>query len=265
MVVDVGNIAEAFVSARQTARGFASYPGMVPTTLEEAYAIQDAAIAIRGSTPIGWKVGRIHAPWQESLGVNRLVGPIFSDQIQNGDAQHTVTGNIFCNGFGAAEAEFLFRVGSPPDARRAQFTLDEVADMIDAVFIGIEVASSPFSGINAMGPLVTISDFGNNNGLVIGEEIPDWRECGLDEWTVTAQIDGKPVGQGRASSFPEGLLGSVRFLIENLIARQIAVAPGLLVSTGAVTGVHEIGADQLFEAQFGGFGRIACRTDYATR
>jgi 2-keto-4-pentenoate hydratase len=106
--------------------------------------------------------------------------------VQIAAASEGAIGQIYRGGFGAAEAEFLFRVGSIPAPDKTTFTLSEAADLIDAVFIGIEVASSPFPGINALGPLVTISDFGNNNGLIIGEEIPDWRECGQEDWTVTA-------------------------------------------------------------------------------
>jgi 2-keto-4-pentenoate hydratase len=258
------SIAEAFVSARQEACGLNDYPGKPPTTLDQAYAIQDAAIALCCATPSGWKVGRINPPWLDRLGVDRMAGPIFANRVQIATASEGAIGQIYRGGFGAAEAEFLFRVGSIPAPDKTTFTLSEAADLIDAVFIGIEVASSPFPGINALGPLVTISDFGNNNGLIIGEEVPEWRSAGLDAWTVTAQIDGQPVGQGQASSFPDGLLGSVQFLLQNLIARGVAVTPGLLISSGAVSGVHEITDSQNFNACFGDFGQIACTIKYAT-
>ena len=225
---DAQSIAEVFVAARQKARGFSSYPGKLPSDLEQAYAIQDAAIALRGGAPVGWKVGRINTPWLERLSVNRLAGPIFASHVKNGVADSPVTGNIFRDGFGAVEAEF------------------------------------PFPGINSLGPLVTISDFGDNNGLIIGKEIPDWRESGLESWLVEAQIDGQSVGQGQASAFPDGPVGSVQFLLENLITRGITITPGMLVSTGAASGVHEITDGQHFEVHFDNFGRIECTIKYAT-
>ena len=261
---DAQSIAEAFVAARQKALGFASYPGKLPSDLDQAYVIQDAAIALRGGAPVGWKVGRINTPWLERLSVNRLAGPIFASHVKNGVADSPVTGNIFRDGFGAVEAEFLFRIGRTPEAGKTSFSLTEAADLIDSVFIGIEVASSPFPGINSLGPLVTISDFGDNNGLIIGKEIPDWRESGLESWLVEAQIDGQSVGQGQASAFPDGPVGSVQFLLENLITRGITITPGMLVSTGAASGVHEITDGQHFEVHFDNFGRIECTIKYAT-
>jgi 2-keto-4-pentenoate hydratase len=261
---DAKSIAAAFVDARHKAHALAEYPGSKPTSLPEALAVQTEALALYDGVVAGWKVGRIHSPWFEKVGVNRLPGPIFAHSVQQIVSSETPVGTIFENGFGAVEAEFIFRIGHAPAAGQRQFRLDETAALIDGVSIGIEIASSPFAGINSEGPLVTISDFGNNNGLIVGQNVPDWRASDLDNWSVEARIDGTLVGQGQAASFPDGPLGSVKFLIENLIARAIPINPGLLISTGAVTGVHEISEGQRFEARFGAFGTIGCTIAYAT-
>ena len=43
-------IARAFVEARRSGRALPTYPGTPPATLEAAYAIQDAAIALEDAT-----------------------------------------------------------------------------------------------------------------------------------------------------------------------------------------------------------------------
>lgn len=263
-IAEAKSIAEAFVSARRNAAALADYPGIEPADLADALAIQDAAIPLFGEVVAGWKVGRINSPWLEKLGANRLPGPIFASRVQHAAHGMLSTGDIFHNGFGAAEAEFVFRLGAAPKSGTKELSLSETAGLVDAVFIGIEVASSPFPGINIRGPLVTISDFGNNNGLILGQEIPDWHNAGLIDWVISAKIDGVPVGEGRASAFPDGPLGSVKYLVENLLSRGIKIEPGLLISTGAVTGVHEITSGQKFEAQFGDFGEIGCQIAFAT-
>lgn len=252
------SIAEAFVAARRAGMALADYPGTPPLSLGEAYAVQDAAIPLFGGTISGWKVGRINPPWLEQLGTSRLAGPIFAHSIQSAANGHVPTGQIFSQGFGAAEAEFVFRVGAAPTKGKTSFSMDEAAALIDAVFCGIEIASSPFPGINTLGPLVTISDFGNNNGLLLGPEIPDWRNSGLENWDVSTLVDGEAVGHAQAASFPGGLMESVRFLIENLVSRGFPVMPGLLISSGAVTGVHEVADGQTVEARFGDFASMRC-------
>ncbi len=256
-------IAGAFVAARRAGQALADYPGREPATLDEAYALQDAAIPLFGAEIEGWKVGRINSPWFEKLGVSRLAGPIFAHSVQAATGDKAAAGHIFKAGFGAVEAEFVFRIGSAPNPGQIVFGSEDAAQMIDAVFCGFEIASSPLAAINAMGPLVTISDFGNNNGLLLGPQIPDWQHARLDDWEVSTVIDGKPVGSGKAAAFPGGPMESVRFLIENLVQRGFPVAPGLLISSGAVTGVHEVSAGQFVESRFGDFCTMHCSIAHA--
>lgn len=248
--------ARAFVSARRTAHALAEYPGKVPAMLEEAYRIQDAAIHLHGGAIAGWKVGRIQPPLDLHFGTTRLAGPIFADLIR--PVEPTREMPVFVGGFGAVEAEFLFKLGEVP-AGRTDWSIPDALDCVTAVHIGFEIASSPFVGINRMGPTVTASDFGNNNGLLIGPAIADWQDGGIDRMTVTTRIDGAVVGSGQAASFPGGCGGSVAFLLGNLAQRGIAVAPGTWVSTGAVTGVHEIAPGSTAVAEFGDHDRIECR------
>lgn len=245
-----------FLEARRTATAMAHYPGPLPQTLADGYDIQ--AIALAGmTTPLaGWKVGRILPPLSEHYGCDRLAGPIFASTVSlaDGDAR----GLVFPGGFGAVEAEFLFRIGTAPSPEQSAFTLEEAAAHIDVVHIGIEIASSPFQGINDLGPAVTISDFGNNNGLLVGPAIRDWQSGAYAVQPVTTRIDGVDIGTGTAAAFAHGALGSVRFLLENLAARGITVEPGWWISTGAVTGVHPVRPGQTVEADFGPYGTLRC-------
>src|SRR3546814_17215841 len=52
-------VARAFVSARAEKTPLTVYPGPMPRTMADAYAIQDAAIALNGRRIGGGKVGRV--------------------------------------------------------------------------------------------------------------------------------------------------------------------------------------------------------------
>lgn len=256
---DVDSVAAQFVSARRAANALGAYPGALPQSLEAAYAIQDAAIALHSAPVRGWKVGRILPPLSDTLGVNRLCGPIFADQILLPAAGECAEGRTFPGGFGAAEAEFLFELKPQPALKPGRISLEDAANAVARVCIGIEIASSPLPTINDLGPLVTISDFGNNNGLIVGAEIADWQQAGFADWDVALDIDGTTAGTGRASAFPDGPIGSVRFLLEALAARGITIPAGTWVSSGAVTGVHKVTAGQSVLAFFNKNKTIGCR------
>lgn len=253
---DVSGIAGRFLGARRGAAGLDAYPGALPETLDDAYAIQDEAIRGWNRPVAGWKVGRVPAPLVDRFGTDRLSGPIFTATHAT-DAP--VAMPVFAEGFAAGEAEFLLRIGAAPEAGKTSFTLDETAGLIDAVHVGIEIASSPLGAINALGPTAVVSDFGNNNGLVIGPQIADWRASGFEQWHVATRIDGTEVGTGRAESFPDGAIGAARFLFELMAKRGIALAPGQWISSGAVTGVHDARPGQTVECRFGDGLAVACR------
>lgn len=246
-------IAETFVEARREGRGLPEFPGDIPAGLDQAYAVQDHAIAFDGRPIGGWKVGRINPPLG---GVDRLAGPIFTDRIV--EAREGLEMPIFGEGFGAAEAEFLFRFRAAPPVGKTRFTEEEAVDLIDAVHVGIEIASSPFPGINDHGPTVTISDYGNNNGLVIGPEIKDWRGANIKAWPVELDINGVRIGAATAETMLDGPVGAVRFLLELMAARGIVLQAGQWVSSGAVTGVHPVRPGDRVECRFSGDFEVTC-------
>lgn len=253
---EVANIAGRFLSARRAAGGFAEYPGAFPDSLDDAYRIQDEAIAGWGRSVVGWKVGRVMPPHSDRFGTDRLAGPIFSIiEAWPGD---TPVLPVFANGFAAGEAEYLLRIGSTPPVGKLSFSLDEAAELIDAVHVGIEIASSPLRTINELGPVAVVSDFGNNNGLLVGPAVPDWKTSNFEDWPVTTLIDGVEAGRGNASAFPDGAIGSARFLFEHMARRGIALEAGQWISSGAVTGVHDARPGQAVEARFGDRYRLSC-------
>jgi 2-keto-4-pentenoate hydratase len=257
-VNDTTAIAQRFLSARKSAAGLDDYPGALPETLDGAYAVQDAAIAQWGRPVIGWKVGRIPAPLSDRFGSDRLAGPIFESATADG-AGNGPQMPVFGAGFAAGEAEFLLRLGATPPADKQHYTPEEARSFIAAVHVGIEIASSPLGNINRLGPIAIISDFGNNNGLLIGAEVGNWRDSDFEQWTVTTRIEGQQVGAGRAAEFPRGAFGSAAFLFELMTRRNIRLEPGQWISSGAVGGVHEALPGQLIEADFGGHHRVGCR------
>jgi len=255
---DAAVIADRFLSARRSAAGLSDYPGTMPGSLEDAYAVQDAAIAAWKRPILGWKVGRVPYPLSQQFGANRLVGPIFFTRAAQADGAD-IEMPVFERGFAAAEAEFLLRIGRAPAPGKASFSLEEAADLIGEVHVGIEIASSPLSSINELGPVAVISDFGNNNGLIVGSLIPNWRSSGFENWQVTTLVDGEEVGSGSASAFPDGAIGSARFLFELAERRGIRLQRGQWISSGAATGVHDAKPGQTVEVRFGADYRLHCR------
>lgn len=248
------DIARAFVEARRSGRAIDAYPGVPPTTLAQAYAIQDAALELWDRPVGGWKVGKINSPLDKTLGANRLIGPAFEDSIldlRDGPAIMPV----FAGGFAAAEAEFMLRL-APRSGASVPNSNEEAMEWVDAIRLGIEIASSPYRFINRDGPCVTISDHGNNFGLVLGEEVPRAEWGSLDTIEVKLETNGEILGMASTATMLDGPFGALRFLLQNLASRGIPLKSGWWVSSGAITGVHDVVPGDRVTATFKDFGTV---------
>lgn len=250
-------VAERFVAARRAGEALPDYPGVIPENLAEAYAIQDRAIALWPDRIAGWKLGRIPEPWPARLGAGRLAGPIFERQVLVSDSG-VIEFPVFVGGFAAVEAEFIFRLGEDQPLDRETWTAEDAADLVETLIVGVEPAGSPLATINALGPCVVVSDFGNNAGVILGHEVTDWRDR-LEAMTCETWVAGRLAGRGGAGVIPGGPLDSLRFLLELGVKRGRPLQRGDLVSTGAATGIHDIVAGQEARIVFDGVGEILCR------
>jgi len=250
-------IAEQFVSARLAARPTPDYPGVIPETMAQSYAIQDEAIALFPDKVVGWKVGGVPPAQQPKLGIHRLAGAIFARNVWTTSGGEVVPLPEIEGGFAAVESEFIARIGADADPAKTDWTVEEAAAQIEKVFIGVELAGSPLSAINDLGSAVVASDFGNNGGLIVGPEVTDWR-ARLDDLEVETVINGVSVGTGGSQSLAGGALESVRFLLEHCARWGRPLKAGMLISTGAVTGVHRVHAGDEAVCVFKGIAELHC-------
>jgi 2-keto-4-pentenoate hydratase len=249
-------IAKSFVTARRNAQSLAEFPGTIPSNLDAAYLCQSFAIRSWPDRLIGWKVGMIPPSLRAVYASDRLAGAIFQGGLREGAGK--IEFPVFVGGFAAVEAEFVLRIGADAPAGKVDWTEQEARGMIGAMHIGIETAGSPLATINELGPTVIAADFGNNAGIILGPEIRDWAAQPLDSLAVVTSIDGRIVGRGDAGLLLSGPIGALQFLAGQTAKMGWPLKAGMLVSTGAVTGVHDIKAGQSAVADFGSRGRISC-------
>jgi 2-keto-4-pentenoate hydratase len=243
-------IAQAFSDARRQRRPLGSFPGQLPSSRAEAYAVQDGQIALSGSPVVGWKVAKTAPAFREAFGEERLAGPVFMPRLFTVDASGSVRIDIFDGGFAAVEAEFVAVMGEAPRHYDHMPGAEEAARHVASLHIGIEMAGSPLGSINELGPMAVVADCGNNDGVVLGPAIADWRTRSLESLMARVSIDGAEAGNGSAASVPGGPMAAVAFLIFHLQRRGLGLKVGDVVSTGAATGIHIVRRGQKVVVDF---------------
>ena len=247
-------ISERLVAARMAAEALPGFPGALPDSLDDAYAIQTASIARWGDTVAGWKIGMIPADHRLRVGDERLAGPIFKSSIVRIESGATRTMPIYEGGFAAVEAEFVLELGCAIHPSGTEYSDADLIDLVSSLHVGVEIASSPMAAINQLGPTCVVSDFGNNAGLLLGPAVADWKSRDLDSMTAKVMIDGAVVGDATANAIPGGPLAALRFLLELVATRNIELPEGTLISTGAATGIHDVSVSSAARVDFGSFG-----------
>ena len=150
LAFDAKGVAAEFVKARRSAGSFTQYPGPQPTDLDSAYRCQDEAISLWDDSIAGWKVGWIPEPLSQKFGAQRLVGPIFSRSIQHANGSAPIEVPVFANGFAAIEAEFVVQLAKDAPANVTEWTTETARRFVKAMYIGIEIASSPLQSTSTI-------------------------------------------------------------------------------------------------------------------
>jgi len=254
----IERISEAFTRARRTATALDTYPGELPETLEAAYACQEAAIARWPDAVAGWKVARIAPALLARFPEGRLIGPTFAHNVQRAAGTGAVDCEVFQGGFAAVETEVVILVGADAPAGKIAWTVDEAREYVGEMRIGVEIASSPLATLNDLGPTAVISDFGNNWGIIVGAApIADWRTRRTPIECETF-IDGVSVGR-RGVSIEEGPLAALAFTLSKAAARGRPLERGAVITTGMITGVHDVHVGQRSRHVFDGYGEVHAR------
>jgi len=251
-------VAERFVSSRLKAVALPDFPGTLPADLDAAYQIQDAAIDIFPDEIAGWKIGGIPPVHREKLGAKSLGGPVFRKDVRYAAPGGSVEYGMYVGGFGAVEAEYMFEIGEDAPAGKTSYTTAEAIALVKRMICGVETAGSPLATINVIGPLAVVSDFGNNNGIIVGPEVPNWRDRVLSELTCETFINGKSVGTGTAANVAGGPIEPLRFVAELCAKRGRPLKAGMIITTGAITGIHDVVPGEVARVEFKGLGAIQC-------
>lgn len=214
--------------------------------LDEAwgYAAQDVDRAARlaaGERIVGAKLGLTSEAKQRTMGVHQPIVGFLTDAMAGESLDLAALAQP------RVEPEIAFRLGAELD--RA-ITRGEVADLVDAVAVALEVIDSRWTGYRFRLADV-LADNTSAAGSVIGEWVPlrDVRDLEA-RWVV----DGELV----ATSSPAAILGdpllAVVHLAGHLAARGESLPAGSVVLAGAMTDAVPVDAHASFRVEIDGLG-----------
>ena len=235
----------------------------LPRTQAEAYAVQEAAVALSGLPRCGYKVGSTSEEAQRLLGTDEpgmgvLLTPFVHETPAHNQPAHNEPAHIAIvpAQMPAVEGEFAFRLGRDLPPRAAAYGLAEVTAAVEAVAGAIEVVGTRFSGgLAGKGRLLTTADGGVNIALATG----GWRTFegqDLRAQTVAMSVNGDLKSRGTGSRALGDPLNVLLWLANRQSARGIGLKAGEIVATGTCTGLDPVRPGDAVRADFGSLGAV---------
>ena len=218
-------------------------PELAPRTQSEAYAIQDAFVALRAEqlgAVVGYKIALTSAEMRRFVGVDSpMAGMMLESTLRRSPA------SVRAAEYGRLIVEFEIAVHIAEDLPAADkpFFRSRVAQAVGAVMPALEIADDRNADYRELAkhPLELIADNSWNEGAVLGTPVTSWRAIDLAAVRGVATINGNKVGEGRGADAMGHPLDAVAWLADHLasigrgLLRGDVVITGSMVTTKTVT------------------------------
>jgi len=227
-----------------------------PRDRAEGYAIQAAIENYASGKLFGWKIAATSEAGQKHINVEGpMAGRILAETVLADGGTASMAGNEMRVG----EPEFAFRMARDLPPRATPYGVQEVLDAVATLHPAIEIPDSRFADFAAAGEAQLIADCACAHLFVLGGATSaDWRAIDLVEQRPIITSRGERyIGHGK------NVLGDPRAALawcaNELRALGLTLRAGEVVTTGTCHPPLPIAAGDVFEADFGVFGKVSVR------
>jgi 2-keto-4-pentenoate hydratase len=238
-------------------------PRLAPRNLDEAYAIQDAYVALRAQKLggiAGYKVALTSAEMRRFVGVDTpQAGAMLESTLLRSPARVRAADYVRL----IVEFEIAVRLGEDLPTADQPFGRGHIARAVDAVMPALEIADDRNADYKdlARHPLELIADNCWNEGAVLGAPIEDWRGTNLAAVRGVATINGNKVGEGIGADAMGHPLDVVAWVANQRASLGRGMLRGDVVITGSIVRTKAVTAGDrvLFDVEE--LGRVELQVD----
>jgi 2-keto-4-pentenoate hydratase len=256
--------AKTVLAARYLAQRYAARESLdimlqdfAPTTIEDAYQVQDAFLGIlgQGKGPLGgYKIAYTSDEMRRLRGIRSpCAGGMFAATMQ--DSPATFRGADYVRL--AIECEVAARIGGDVPASQAPYSRASIADYIEFLAVAFEMvdlrAAAAGTGTDAAAIAAICTNI-SNAGAVLGPAVRDWRGIDLAASPGVMVINGEEVGKGRGSDVMGHPLEPLVWLANMLAERGKELKAGSTVITGSLIPPKPLKAGDTATICIGGLG-----------
>lgn len=250
--------------AHERRERFAPLPAeLAPGSGEEAYAIQDAFVALRAEklgAIVGYKVALTSEEMRRFVGVDApQAGAMLETTVRRSPAR------VDAQDYSRLLVEFEIAVEMAEDlpAADAPFLRERVAQAVGAVMPALELADDRHADYAELSkhPFELIADNAWNEGAVLGHPVKAWQGIDLGAVRGVATLNGQVVGEGRGADAMGHPFNAVAWIADHLAAHGRGLLRGDVVITGSLITTKRANSGDLFRFSVDGLGEVELRVD----
>lgn len=255
MTIAIQTAIDRLIDARSTRRLLAPFSETDgDLTLDHAYAIQDALhgdLDRRGERPIGWKLGATSPAGQALMGVQEpAFGFLRTARYGSGS---DVSISKFVNL--GVEAEVAFKMRS--ELAGPGVTAETALRAVESAMPALELLDFVFSGKPRAADYIASSIVAG--AIVLGSPFARLDELDLTTESVEYEHNGEVVGTYTAAEVMGNPLKALAWLANRLGARGLALKPGDIVMSGAISKIVRPGPGDKLAAKFVRLGSVSMK------
>ncbi|NOG72178.1 2-keto-4-pentenoate hydratase [Roseicella sp. DB1501] len=246
--------AEMLLAVRRGGPPIAGLGEAAPRDEAGAFAVQAAVLRGLGARVGGWKCA---AP----PGKPHSAAMLDAAGIRPPDAGGPARWPVPPGGMIGIETEIAFRLGRDLPKRDEPYSQGEVEEAIAAAFPAIEMVASRYADPTKVSPLEAMADSIAHAGLVLGRDVPNWRDLELRSLTVRQSCGGVVQVEQRGGNPSGDPFTPLVWLANFLPSVGLQLEAGQVVTTGSCTGLIYVKGGQRVTGGFVGFGEVAVELD----
>lgn len=260
----IHDAAVRLIAAHAARERFAPLPeGLSPRSLEDAYAIQDAYVALRAhrlGAIAGYKIALSSKEMQRFVGVDApQAGVLLESTLHASPARVRAADYVRL----IVEFEIAVQLAVDLPAADAPFSRSRIAGAIRAVMPAIELADDRNADYRELAkhPLELIADNGWSEGAVLGAPVTDCKRLDLAALRGVATINGEKVGEGVGAAALGHPLDAVAWVANHLASHGRGLVFRDVVITGSMITSKAVKAGDVVRFSVENLGSAELRVD----
>ena len=256
--------ASRLLQAHEARERFTPLPNaLAPRTAEDAYAIQDAYVALRAhrlGAIAGYKIALSSKEMQRFVGVDSPQAGVLLESTL-----HSTPARVRAADYVRLIVEFEIAVQLAVDlpAADAPFSRSRIAASVRAVMPAIELADDRQADYTQLArhPYELIADNAWSEGAVLGMPVTDWKDFDLAKLRGVASINGETVGEGAGAAAMGHPLDAVAWVANHLATHGRGLVFRDVVITGSMITSKAVKAGDLVSFSVEHLGEVELRVD----